>query len=83
GQSEHVAWVTTSAMGSSLEMVLEDAPEGAEVRDARTERVHVRGGDPVDVRVAHTPRGRLVDVPGAGPVSMRFPAWDRADTGLP
>lgn len=83
GQSEHVAWVTTSAMVSSLEMVLEDAPEGPEVLDARTERVHVRGGDPVDVRVAHTPRGRLVDVPGAGPVSMRFPAWDRADTGLP
>jgi penicillin G amidase len=67
GHAGRVAWAVTNAMADYQDLYLEDP---GDVTDAHRERIDVAGGDPVDVDVAETPRGPLIE-PG---ISLRTPS---------
>ena len=57
GHNERVAWSITHAMADDQDLYV--VPPGP-LPGARTERIEVRGGEPVDVEVVHTERGPIV-----------------------
>ncbi|MFC8599172.1 penicillin acylase family protein [Isoptericola sp. NPDC057191] len=76
-----VGWGITNAMAHHVELCAEgdDAPTvAAQVVASGTETVPVRGGDPVDVPWAETPRGPLV----TDRHSLRWPVRVTADAGV-
>ncbi|MFC7878657.1 penicillin acylase family protein [Isoptericola sp. NPDC057391] len=76
-----VAWGVTNAMAHHVELVAEGcdaAAAGARVVAQGSETVPVRGGGPVVVRWAETPRGPLV----TDRHSLRWPVRVTADAGV-
>ncbi|MFD6178830.1 MULTISPECIES: penicillin acylase family protein [unclassified Isoptericola] len=85
GQAEtaagSVAWGITNAMAHHVDLFVEGddgAAAHAAVVASGAERVPVRGGEPVEVRWAETPRGPLV----TDRHSLRWPVRVTADAGV-
>jgi penicillin amidase len=73
GRGSLVAWAVTHAMADYQDLYRE---RPGDARVIRVERVEVRGAAPVEVEVAGTPRGPVIDLDRSTgePVSLRTPA---------
>jgi len=60
GHNQHVAWCITHAMADDQDVFVERLSDEGTVVSRRTERIEVRGGDPVDAEVLVTVNGPVV-----------------------